>query len=137
MTTTSPPAASPGPTTSTLIDLAVAAGIRVYWTPPSEQLQAAYAHAAQTIWLRRDLTDAEVRSLLAHELGHHHYGDVGPQPPRIEARAWRWAARLLLTDGVYASAEELWPQDPAAIADELGVTTEIVHAYAQGLGAAA
>lgn len=128
MTTTSPRATSPAPTISQLIDHAVRHGISVCWTPPTDPRHAAYAHTARTIWLRRDLTTAETRSLLAHELGHAAYGDHGPQPPHIEARAWRYAARLLITLDAYAAAEAICP-DPAAIAAELDVTREVVTAW--------
>lgn len=129
MTTTSPPATWTGPSTDQLIDRATSAGLRVCWTPPTYERQAAYAHAAGTIWLRRDLTDAEARSLLAHELAHHHYGDVGDQPAPIEARAWRWAARLLIPEDAYARAERLHGPHVPAIAEALGVTAEVVTAY--------
>lgn len=129
MTTALPPATWTGPTTSQLIDSAVNAGLLVCWTPPHYPRQAAYAHAAGTIWLRRDLTDAEARSLLAHELGHYYYGDDGPQPSDIEARAWRWAARLLITDGAYAVAEQLEGPSVPGLAEQLQVTREVVTAY--------
>lgn len=137
MTTISPRVLSPAPTTDQLIDRATDAGLRVCWTPPSYERQAAYAHAAGTIWLRRDLTDAEARSLLAHELGHHHYGDHGAQPDWIEARAWRWAARLLLPGCTYPVAEvEHGPSVPA-LAEALGVTREVVLAHREILRRAA
>lgn len=129
MTLTLPPAMWTGPTTSQLIDSATDAGITVCWTPPQYHQQAAYAHAAGTIWLRRDLTDAEARSLLAHELGHYYYGDDGPQPPDIEARAWRWAARLLITDSAYAVAEQDTGPSVPGLAEALQVTKEAVMAY--------
>lgn len=129
MTTTSPRALSPAPTTTQLIDRATSEGLRVCWTPPSDPRQAAYAHAADTIWLRRDLTDAEARSLLAHELGHHYYGDHGPQPPDIEARAWRYAARLLIPECSYAIAEVHHGHHVPALAEALHVTAEAVKAY--------
>lgn len=137
MTTTSPRALSPAPTTSQLIDQATNSGLRVCWTPPTYHHQSAYAHAAGTIWLRRDLTDAEARSLLAHELGHHHYGDHGPQPPDIEARAWRWAARLLIPECTYAIAEVQHGHHIPALAEALHVTAEAVAAYQSVLRRAA
>lgn len=129
MTTISPPGTSPAPTTDQLIDTATSHGIRVCWAPPTYTRQAAYAHAVDTIWLRRDLTDAEARSLLAHELGHRYYGDQGPQPPPIEARAWRYAARTLISDWVYADAEQQHGPSVPALAESLHVTAEVVTAY--------
>lgn len=129
MTTTSQQGTSTGPTIDQLIDRATAAGITVCWTAPSYRRQAAYAHAAGAIWLRRDLTAAESRSLLAHELGHHHYGDAGTQPPHVEARAWRWAARILITPAQYAFAECVSGTGIGALADHLEVTREVIAAY--------
>lgn len=129
MTTTSPRALSLAPTTNQLIDQAITAGLRVCWTPPTDPRQAAYGHAADTIWLRRDLTDAEARSLLAHELGHHHYGDTGPQPPEVEARAWRHAAGLLIPEPAYAATETMHGPHVPALAEALHVTAEVVEAY--------
>lgn len=137
MTTHSPPATWTGPSTDQLIDRATTAGLRVCWTPPTYERQAAYAHAAGTIWLRRDLTDAEARSLLAHELGHHHYGDHGEQPPWIEARAWRWASRLLLPGCTYQVAEREHGSSVPALAEALGVTREVVLAHREILERAA
>lgn len=135
MTTQPQRAPSPAPTTNTLIDWAISEGVSVCWTPPHHHTQAEYAHAADTIWLRRDLTDAEARSLLAHELGHHFYGDNGPQPPPIEQRAWRWAARALISAGEYAAAEDSVGPDPGALAEHLEVTRELVEAYQSTLHA--
>ncbi|UVY83840.1 ImmA/IrrE family metallo-endopeptidase [Brachybacterium sp. NBEC-018] len=129
MTSISPQVTSSAPTTDQLIDRATSAGLRVCWTPPTYRRQAAYAHAAGTIWLRRDLTDAEARSLLAHELAHHHYGDDGEQPPPIEARAWRWAANLLIPECAYAAAERVVGVGIGALADQLDVTGEVIAAY--------
>lgn len=129
MTTTSLPDTWTGPTTNQLIDSATDAGLIVCWISPRHPRQAAYAHAGGIIWLRRDLTDAEARSLLAHELGHCYYGDDGPQPPDIEARAWRWAARLLITDGAYAMAERQVGPSVPGLAEHLHVTSEAVAAY--------
>ena len=128
MTSTSRPATLTGPTTSQLIDRATRDGIRVFWQPPSWHLPAAYAAEASAIWLRRDLTEAEARSLLAHEMAHAHYRDRGTQPPPVEARAWRWAARALVTPAAYAAAEQLVGPAIGALADHLGVTREVVIA---------
>lgn len=125
MTTTSPQATSPA--TLQLIDHAHAEGIRVWWRHTGRC--GTWSERHRCIWLDPALTDREARSVLAHELGHAHYGDRGPQPPHIEARAWRWAADLLITRAEYALAEHIHGQDTAAIADALDVTLEVVDAY--------
>lgn len=132
MTTTSQLAVSPAPTTTQLIDHATQHGIRVCWAPPTWHRQAGYADS--TIWLRRDLTDAETRSLLAHEIAHHHMGHTGPQPPEVEERVWEEAALMLITIDDYADAEEVHGWHSPAIAEELGVTREVVSAFRRILG---
>lgn len=69
------------------------------------------------------------RSLLAHKLGHAWYGDDGPQDDANEARAWRWAADLLITPEAYAAAEHHTGGHIPALAAALDVTAEIIHAY--------
>ncbi len=126
MNTSSPPGTSPA--TLTLIDHAHSQGIRVWWRRLDGR-GGQWSARHSCIWLDPSLTDREARSLLAHELGHAHYGDTGPQPPHIEARAWRWAAGLLISRAEYALAERIHEQDTAAIADALDVTVEVIHAY--------
>lgn len=48
------------------------------------------------VWLRSDLTWVEARCTLAHELVHVELGHVGCQPPIVEARVEREAARRLI-----------------------------------------
>lgn len=123
MTTTSQPAMS----VETLIDLAHADGIRVYWRDLGHLAHWSARH--RCIWLHPDLTEREARSLLAHELGHAHHGDAGPQPAHIEARAWRYAATLLIDPAEYALAEHTHGPRKDAIADALDVTREVITGY--------
>lgn len=126
MISTSQPATSLE--TLDLIDHAHRQGIRVWWRAhPSGKAHWSAQH--RSIWLDPTLTDVEARSLLAHELGHAFYGDVGPQPHHIEQRAWRFAAELLIPEDDYIDAELLHGQDRALIADHLGVTREVVDAH--------
>ncbi|GAA1327431.1 hypothetical protein GCM10009592_14260 [Brachybacterium rhamnosum] len=67
--------------------------------------------------------------MLAHELGHAHYNDVGPQGDREEARAWRFAARHLVDVDSYAAAEQEHGPHPGALAAALGVTPDVVKAF--------
>ncbi|WP_420868998.1 ImmA/IrrE family metallo-endopeptidase [Dermabacter hominis] len=124
MTTTSPPDTSHDHTT--LITTAHNLGLRVWWT---DQQHAYYSQRHQSIWLPRNLTNAETRSLLAHEIAHAIHGDRGPQPPHIEARAWRTAARLLISETEYRAAELLHGPNVGSLAEALDVTREVIHAY--------
>lgn len=130
MTTISPP----GPSTTELITYAHTLGIRVWWRHlPDRDGQWSSLH--QSIWLDPHLTDADARSVLAHELGHAILGHNGPQPHAREQAAWRWAARLLITDWAYARAETICGPDTAAIADELHVAPIVVRTYQATLAA--
>lgn len=128
MTTSSLRAPSLARTTTSLIDHAHQLGIRV-WSRRHTQGRAHWSAKHRSIWLDPSLTEVEARSLLAHELGHAFYGDDGPQPGHIEARAWRFAAELLIPIDGYVEAELLHGQDRALIADYLGVTREVIDAH--------
>ena len=91
----------------------------------------------RSIWLRPGLTDIEARSLLAHELGHAAYGDEGAQLWAGEARAWRYAAWLLIDDDYYAEAERVYGPHIGGLALALDVTPEVITAYQDKLGRAA
>jgi Zn-dependent peptidase ImmA (M78 family) len=75
-----------------------------------------------------DLTPIERRSVLAHELGHAYYDHQCQDDRRGEDAADLYAAYLLIDPRAYVAAEKIDPS-PAAIADELGVTEEVVHTY--------
>lgn len=126
MTSTLQRATSPDLTS--LVDHAHRAGVRVWWRQMPGR-DAAWSAPHRSIWLRPDLTGSEARSLLAHELGHAYYGDSGPQPPRIERRAWRYAALLLINGDDYAAAEREHGPHAGALADALDVTVEVVQAF--------
>lgn len=88
------------------------------------------------IVLDRRLTRVERRCALAHELRHVDHDDVqvsgiGPDGPRIarrqETRADREAARRLIEVEALAVALAAHPDDATAVADELDVTTEVLH----------
>ena len=88
------------------------------------------------IVLDRRLTRVQRRCALAHELRHVDHHDVqvahiGPDGPRLarrqEARADREAARRLVDLEVLAAALCAHPDDPAAVADELDVTCDVLH----------
>lgn len=86
-----------------------------------------YNNESGAIYLSISLTPYEMRSVLAHELGHAYYGD-GCSTSANERRAERFAAALLISPEAYAEAESIDPS-PEAIADELRVTADIVVSY--------
>lgn len=112
-------------TTTDLILHAEDMGARIVWATDLPE-RGRWVDGAGVILLRHGMTERRTLSTLAHELAHHYYRD-GPQTPAIERRAWRWAARLLVTPENYAQAEQYHPS-PGALAHHLGVTVEIIHA---------
>lgn len=90
-------------------------------------LMGYYSHERRIIVLRLGLTPFEMRSVLAHELAHAHFGDECSTKPN-ERRAERYAAMLLIQPEDYAAAEAIDPS-PWAIAEELGVTEDLVTVY--------
>lgn len=110
-----------------LIDVSEARGYRVRWHRGGPK--AAWLPHKATITLRHGMSDADTLCALAHELGHAHYGDPAGHDPRLEARADRFAARLLISPVEYAAAERAYGAHPAHIAHELGVTVHLVDVW--------
>lgn len=92
-----------------------------------------YHHGSRTIRLDPGLPHRVARSVLAHEIAHHVFGDTpaahGPARARQERRANEWAALRLISLDAYASAERLRDGHTASMAHDLGVTTELVDAF--------
>ena len=114
-----------------LVLLAESMGVRVRWAQAASMDElAVYEHATRTIWLRDGRADMPTRCSLAHELGHAHYrhephGDYRAQ----ERSADEWAARLLVSEDEYRSAERLVGHEVGALARELDVTHRLVIAW--------
>ncbi|MGP9682019.1 ImmA/IrrE family metallo-endopeptidase [Brachybacterium sp. AOP3-A1-3] len=102
-------------------------GASVFWARDLPE-RGRYYPGVDVIVLRHGMTERRTVSTLAHELAHHYYGDALCTPP-VGRRAWRWAARLLIPARDYAEAEAEH-QSAGAIADHLGVTIEVVYAFA-------
>jgi Zn-dependent peptidase ImmA (M78 family) len=97
------------------------------------------------IVLDRRLTSVQRRCTLAHELRHADHHDeqialLGPDGPRLarrqEIRANREAAQLLVELPDLAAALRAHPDDPAAVADELHVTPDVLHCRLDTMSAA-
>lgn len=122
------PGTTPARATTDLILHAEDMGARVFWARDLPE-RGRYYPGVDIIVLRHNMTERRTVSTLAHELAHHYYGDSLCTPP-VGRRAWRWAARLLIPDEDYAEAEAEH-QSAGAIAQFLGVTVEVVRAYAE------
>ncbi|WP_448247905.1 ImmA/IrrE family metallo-endopeptidase [Corynebacterium guaraldiae] len=92
-----------------------------------------YDHATRTISTRRGMSIQQYRSVLAHELGHAHYGDTptgnGHFDQRQERRADEYAARLLISPVEFEAAATWHHGHLPAIADELEVTKHLLKTW--------
>lgn len=96
-----------------------------------------YSHHGRRIFVRHGLRGPEWVVAVAHEAVHALRGDVPCCSPELEARQEaivnRDAARLLIDIRDLAEAAAALAGDPHAIADELGVTYEVVRLRVQHL----
>ncbi|WP_119698638.1 ImmA/IrrE family metallo-endopeptidase [Microbacterium halotolerans] len=117
-----------------LLRLAADHGVAVTSATLPDDLLGCYVPDLRRIYLDSRLTPSEERSVLAHELGHVHYAHpCGDDAPSDTARARErqadvFAARLLIDTDAYARLERV-DADAHAIADDLGVTVELVEIY--------
>ena len=92
-----------------------------------------YNHTTHTISTRRGMSIQQYRSTLAHELGHAHYGDHptghGHYDQKQEARADRYAARLLIDPATFDTAYRWCQGNLQELADELEVTQHLLRVY--------
>jgi hypothetical protein len=92
-----------------------------------------YHHGSRTVRLDPGLPRRVARSVLAHEIAHHVFGDTtaahGPARARQERRANEWAAMRLISLDAYAAAERMRDGHAPSMAHDLCVTTELVEAF--------
>lgn len=110
-----------------LIEVAESRGYRIKWHRGGPK--AAWLPHQHAITIRYDLDDVQALCALAHELGHAHYNDPPGHSPLLEARADKFAAKLLISPTEYATAEALYGPQPQLIAAELGVTCKIIKTW--------
>lgn len=103
-------------------------GVDVDWCDLGDRRRGDYFRDGASIRLNLRLTRAQATATLAHELGHHHFGDRCTTPAD-ERRAWEYGAALLIGPGEYAAAEAAVGHHLAALAIELGVTPKLVEAW--------
>lgn len=115
------------PTLSELVVLCDQLGVDVRIAPLPCDWLGAYDHASARILLAPGLTPVEQRSVLAHELGHAVRMDSGESAP-AERAAERFAA-LLLVDPRAVRAAGNWARDEDELAEELGVTVDVMRTY--------
>lgn len=92
-----------------------------------------YDHQRRVISTRRGQSIGQYKSVLAHELGHAHYGDTptgnGHFDQRQERRADEFAARLLISPVEFEAAATWHHGHLPAIADELEVTKHLLKTW--------
>jgi Zn-dependent peptidase ImmA (M78 family) len=110
-----------------LLKVAARYDVEVHAAHLPGDLLGCYLPDSRRIYIDLRLTPAERRSVLAHELGHAHYGH-SCDSPSAERQAEAFAARLLIDPDTYAAHERV-SHDEHHLADELNVTVELVRAY--------
>lgn len=103
-------------------------GIQVEWASLGDNRRGEYRRHGDRIVLNLRLTARQAVSTLAHELGHHRFGDRCSTGAN-ERRAWEYAAALLITPEEYEEAEEVVGHQVSALALELGVTPRLIEAW--------
>lgn len=116
-----------------LMEHAASLGCRVYFLPLHEGMYG-YLATGQDVVINSRLPEGFQREVLAHELGHVHYGHdlrTRHDNPRDETRADMYAARLLIEPIEYAKAESLYEGCHPSIAGELQVSRKILKIWHQ------
>lgn len=113
-----------------LIERAETMKCRVFFHPLDEY--DGYLATPRDIVINTRLHASFQREVLAHELGHVHYGHDWRRPhdkARDERQADMYAARLLISPEDYALAECTYGPHVGALAQALQVSTAIVKAW--------
>jgi hypothetical protein len=103
-------------------------GIDVEWRDLGSARRGGYGWQDNTIVLSPRLTTVQAVCSLWHELGHHRFGDRCSSKAG-EARAWQYAAAVLVTPAEYAEAERLVGSHENALALHLRVTVRVIRSW--------
>lgn len=103
-------------------------GIEVEWADLGDKRRGKCQALEGRVTLSLRLTMAQAASTLAHEIGHHEFGDVR-STPAVEQRAWEYGASLLIEPLEYAEAERTVGHYVSALAIELGVTPRLIESW--------
>lgn len=103
---------------------------RIHDRPLPDKLEGVYDAEHNEIILSDKLSPVQRRCVLAHEISHARHHDVGCKcDSATERRADMEAARMLVNQLEYQSAEIIFDGDECAIARELNVMPWIIRAY--------
>lgn len=113
-----------------LFELAQSLGLTV--TTHQGRGKGYYLHHSRMISLRDDLTERQLRSTLAHEIGHAVRGDIPTGTifdQRAERAADNFAANLLITEEAYIESEQRHDGRLDPMAHDLGVTVHLLKTW--------
>lgn len=110
-----------------LLQRAAEAGLEVHGSHMPPPKIGAYVPELRRIYFDLRLTLPERRSVIAHELGHAHYGH-DCDSPKHERLADAFAATLLVDPEWYAELEQI-NHDAEWIADEMNVAPYVIVDY--------
>lgn len=110
-----------------LLAAAAAYKLTVHGAHLEGDMVGCYVPELSRIYFDLSLTLPERRSVIAHELGHAHYGH-DCEASAFERQADMFAAQLLIDPDDYARLERI-NHDAAWIADELNVAAYVVDDY--------
>lgn len=110
-----------------LLAIAAEHGLRVHGAHLDGDKIGTYAPDLHRIYFDLSLSDAERRSVIAHEIGHHIYGHLCDSSGN-EWQADTYAATLLVDPEWYAELERI-NHDAEWIADEMHVAPWIITDY--------
>lgn len=110
-----------------LLRRAAEMGIRVHAAHLPDGILGLYSPEESRVYFDFALTPFERTTTIAHELGHAHF-DHHCDSERNERQANTFAAELLIDPAEYAMFERI-SSDATYIADELGVTVDLVQHF--------
>lgn len=110
-----------------LLARAAAAGLEVHGAHLPGDMIGCYVPSERRIYFDLSLSLADRRSVIAHELGHHHYGHDCDSPAH-ERQADAYAAQLLVNPEWYAELERI-NADAEWIAEEMDVAPYVIVDY--------
>ena len=103
---------------------------RIHDRPLPDKLEGVYDAEHNEIILSDRLSTVQRRCVLAHEISHAKHRDRGGHADRYtEQRADMEAARMLISQADYVTAEILYGNDECAIARDLNVMPWVIRAY--------
>ena len=114
-----------------LVKRAALMGVRVHVAHLEQGVMGEWYASEREVYVDLRLSPIEQRCTLAHELGHAYHGHhLCEERSGAEDQADTFAAQLLIDPDLYASLERagLSHHD---IAEEIGVTEELLHVFMQ------